>query len=564
MTQINLRHGIFLPPFHPNEENPTACLERDLDLIVWLDRLGFHEAWIGEHHSAGYEIISSPEIFIAFAAERTRHIRLGTGVVSLPYHHPMMIADRIVQLDHMTRGRVMFGAGPGLLASDAIMMGIDPMTQRDRMAEALDAILRLFRGEIVTEKTDWYTMDGARLHLLPYTKPYPEVAVVSAVTPSGGRLAGKYDLSMICVAATNPFGYDALAAQLADRLRCRRRARPRRWTRTGCASSARCTSPRPARRPSQNARWGFERYLGYLNNNQPRFIVPAGEDPLEWFVENRYGVCGTPDDAIALIERLQDKQGEFGVFLQQAHNWADLEATKRSYELYARYVMPHFSRDNRPRAASYQWCGDNRDEFSAKRQAAAKAMFDKHEAEQRAARREPPAARPRSVVTGQGFTRVQKSLCVRSCLSRIVHRTAEMGGLPSFAGAHANAESGNSDQDEDGYMTPPRSGAEVNLATHKFLLHIVDAGQQPPGQPRIVLRRVRMNGSEGTGIVYPPWGCAGEVHTLDRDRPDQHQNIRFLRCLRFEILGSFFLNPSTGSGIPGCRSRKSAWKSNCQ
>ena len=115
MSEITLRHGIFLPPFHPNEENPTACLERDLELIVHLDKLGFQEAWIGEHHSAGYEIISSPEIFIAFAAERTRHIRLGTGVISLPYHHPMMVADRIVQLDHMTRGRVMFGAGPGLL-----------------------------------------------------------------------------------------------------------------------------------------------------------------------------------------------------------------------------------------------------------------------------------------------------------------------------------------------------------------------------------------------------------------------------------------------------------------
>src|SRR5690348_17587332 len=88
MSEITLRHGIFLPPFHPNEENPTQCLERDLDLIQHLDKLGFHEAWIGEHHSAGYEIISSPEIFIAFAAERTRHIRLGTGVVSLPYHHP--------------------------------------------------------------------------------------------------------------------------------------------------------------------------------------------------------------------------------------------------------------------------------------------------------------------------------------------------------------------------------------------------------------------------------------------------------------------------------------------
>jgi len=212
MTQITLRHGIFLPPFHPVEENPTACLDRDLELMVWLDRLGFHEAWIGEHHSAGFEIISSPEIFIPIAAERTKFIRFGTGVISLPYHNPLMVADRIVQLDHHTRGRVLFGAGPGLLASDALMLGIDPMTQRDRMAEGIDVILRLFRDETVTEKTDWYTLVNARLHLPPYTKPHPEMAVVSAVTPSGGRLAGKYDLSMICVAATNPFGYDALAS----------------------------------------------------------------------------------------------------------------------------------------------------------------------------------------------------------------------------------------------------------------------------------------------------------------------------------------------------------------
>jgi limonene 1,2-monooxygenase len=382
MTEINLRHGIFLPPFHPNEEDPTQCLERDLELMQWLDKLGFHEAWIGEHHSAGFEIISSPEIFIAFAAERTKHIRFGTGVVSLPYHHPMMIADRIVQLDHMTRGRVMFGAGPGLLASDAIMMGIDPVTQRDRMAESLDAILRLFRGEIVTEKTEWYTMEGARLHLLPYTKPYPEVAVVSAVTPSGGRLAGKYDLGMICVAATNPFGFDALGSNwaIANDVAAQdgRTMDPNRLRLVGPMHIAETRA-----QAYENAKFGFEKYLGYLNNNQPRFIVPAGKDPLEWFTENRFGVCGTPDDAIALIERLQDKQGEFGAFLHQAHNWADFEATKRSYELYARYVMPHFSKLNQSRAASYQWCGDNRDEFSAKRNAAAKAMFDKHEAEQR-------------------------------------------------------------------------------------------------------------------------------------------------------------------------------------
>src|SRR2546429_4760652 len=133
----------------------------------------------GEHSGRVWEplprrLFSSPS-----RAQLTRHIRLGTGVVSLPYHHPMMIADRIVQLDHMTRGRVMFGAGPGLLPSDAFMLGIPVAQQRSRMAEALDVILRLFNGETVTAETEWFTLRNARAHLLPYTKPHPEVCVAS-------------------------------------------------------------------------------------------------------------------------------------------------------------------------------------------------------------------------------------------------------------------------------------------------------------------------------------------------------------------------------------------------
>ena len=393
MPNIPLRHGAFLPPFHPMNENPAACMERDLELMQWLDRLGFHEAWIGEHHSAGWELISSPELFIAVAAERTKWIKFGTGVISLPYHNPLMTANRIIQLDHHTRGRVMFGAGPGLLASDALMLGIDPETQRDRMAEALDVILRFFKGEIVTEKTEWYNFVGARAHMLPYSHPHPEVAVVSSVTPSGGRLAGKYDLSMICVAATNPFGYDALAAnwKIANDIAAEHGRQMDR-------SRLRLVGPmhiaETREQAFKNVKYGFEPYLNYLNNNQPRFIVPQGQDAAEWFVENKFGVIGTPDDAIALIQRLYDKQGDFGVFLQQVHNWADFEETKRSYELYQRYVIPHFSKVNQPRIESFDWCANNRELLTEKRTSAAKAMFDKHEAEMKAKQAE-AMARPK-------------------------------------------------------------------------------------------------------------------------------------------------------------------------
>ncbi len=147
-----LRSGIFLAPFHPVNEDPTLAIRRDIELVEWLDELGYEEAWIGEHHSAGFEIISSPEVFIAAAAERTQRIKLGTGVVSLPYHNPLTAANRIIQLDHQTRGRVLFGVGPGLLPSDAMMMGIPVDQQRDRMVESIEVILRLFQGETVTQR----------------------------------------------------------------------------------------------------------------------------------------------------------------------------------------------------------------------------------------------------------------------------------------------------------------------------------------------------------------------------------------------------------------------------
>lgn len=371
-----MRHGVFLAPYHSLREDPTLALQRDLELMEWLERLGFQEAWIGEHHSAGTEIIDSPELFIAAAAERTKRIKLGTGVVSLPYHNPLNVANRIIQLDHQTRGRVMFGAGPGLLASDAIMMGIDPQVQRDRMAESLDVILRLFRGETVTQKSDWFNLVEARTHLSPYTYPHPEIAVASAVTPSGGRLAGRYGFSMLCVAATDPSGFDALATNW--QIACDTAAE------TGHEmdlDTLRVVAPmhiaETRDQAFENVKFGFQDYLDYVNNNQPRYNVPAGVEPARWYAENKHGVIGTPDDAIELIERLLAKQGNFGAFLHLAHNWADWEQTKRSYELFARYVFPHFAKSNARRTASFDWQTANQAEFAGKRIAAAQATFDK-------------------------------------------------------------------------------------------------------------------------------------------------------------------------------------------
>ncbi|MBF2755263.1 MAG: LLM class flavin-dependent oxidoreductase [Gammaproteobacteria bacterium AqS3] len=358
-----MRHGIFLAPFHSLEEDPTLAIQRDLELVEWLDRLGYAEAWIGEHHSSGFEIIASPEVFIAAAAERTRRIRLGTGVVSLPYHNPLTTANRIVQLDHQTRGRVMFGVGPGLLPADAKMFGIEIARQRPRMVEGLEVILRLFAGETVTQKSDWFDLVNANLHLLPYTHPHPEIAVASSVTPSGGRLAGTHDLGMLCVAATQDGGYDALGInwKLANEVAAEHgRAMDR--------SRLRLVGPmhiaETEAQARENVAFGIHKWLEYFQNISPLAApVPPGADPLQHMVDQGIAVIGTPDAAIAQLERLYAKQGEFGCFLQLAHNWADWDRTKKSYELFMRHVAPHFNGANRNREASYAWAGANAAKF---------------------------------------------------------------------------------------------------------------------------------------------------------------------------------------------------------
>jgi len=383
MSVQRLDFGIFLAPFHPLRENPTVSLRRDLQLIEWLDELGYDEAWIGEHHSGGYEIIASPEIFIAAAAERTRHIRLGTGVVSLPYHHPLMVADRIMQLDHLTRGRVLFGVGPGALPSDAFMMGIDPLRQRDMMDEAIAALVPLLRGETVTMETDWFKLREARLQLRGFTKPHVEIAVASQVSPAGARAAGKHGLSLLSIGATSTGGFNALAANWGI---CEQRAAE--FGKTVSRDGWRLVGPMHIAESREQARrdvhFGLEAWLDYFKRVAALPLAPEGsiDDAVEAMNATGFTVIGTPDDAIAQIERLYEQSGGFGCLLFMAHEWADREATRRSYELIARYVMPRFQGALEGTEISNRWAAENRPEFMGKAMQAIMTEVSKHVAEQ--------------------------------------------------------------------------------------------------------------------------------------------------------------------------------------
>jgi limonene 1,2-monooxygenase len=380
-----LKFGIFLAPFHPVGQSPTLALERDMDLVVHLDRLGFDEAWIGEHHSAGYEIIASPEVFIAAAAERTKHIRLGTGVSSLPYHHPLMLTDRLVLLDHLTRGRVMMGVGPGALPSDAFMMGIPVAEQRDRMEEALEAVLLLLRSdEPVTMKTDWFTLDDARLNLRPYTYPHFEVAVASQISPAGSRAAGRFGTSLLSIGATNQQGFDLLGYhwQIAEERAAQfdTSVDRRNWRLVGPVHVADTREQAYA-----DVQFGLADWVDYFQRVAALPIAPDtsnADEMADAINQSGFAVIGTPDDAIAQIQRLWDQSdGGFGTFLVMAHEWADTDATRKSYELLARYVFPEFQGSADSTTSSRDWAAENRPTFIGEVGAAIMTAIGKHNAE---------------------------------------------------------------------------------------------------------------------------------------------------------------------------------------
>jgi limonene 1,2-monooxygenase len=367
-----LNFGVFFAPFHPTGQDPTLALEYDLERVEALDRFGYDEAWFGEHHSGGFEIIGCPELFIAAAAGRTRHIKLGTGVVSLPYHHPWLLADRLVLLDHLTRGRLIFGAGPGALPTDAYIMGIDPVEQRRMMEESLEAILALFTSdEPVSRQTDWFTLRDARVQVRPYSWPHPEVAVAAMVSPSGPRLAGKFGVSLLSLSMTAFEGFAAVGQA---------------WQ-VVTEQAARCGQPEPDRstwrvlgtvhlaetreQAITDCEYGLEEFAGYFGGGAGfvPLAQPVDGKPqtrrqfVEAYAQTPAVVIGTPADAIDYIEGLLEQSGGFGTFLCLGHDWASPERTIESYRLFAREVIPHFKgRLDAPRA-SHQWATDKRAEL---------------------------------------------------------------------------------------------------------------------------------------------------------------------------------------------------------
>ena len=341
---MDKRFGAFLAPHHPIGEQPMVSIQSDLKLVQQLDDLGFDEFWCGEHHSTGWETIASPELFLAAAAERTNKIMLGTGVVSLPYHHPFMVAERIVQLDYQTRGRVIFGTGPGALPSDVEMLGIDPMTTRDRQDEGLGVIRRLFKGERFSYECEWFTLKNAKLQLMPLQKDI-EFAVASMFSPSGMTLAGKYEAGVLSLGSMSLAGMRSLPNQwsFAEESAAKHGTIVDRKNWRILISWHIAETREKARKEARDGllRTNNEYTVGTLQGGDG-VIYKTPDEAVDGyaFSDVSLAVIGTPDDLVDRIRHLQELTGGFGTVVGFVHDWANRENTSRSWDMVARYVIP--------------------------------------------------------------------------------------------------------------------------------------------------------------------------------------------------------------------------------
>ena len=340
-----MRFGIFLAPFHKPGINPTLALEQDLELIQWLDRCSYDEAWLGEHHSAGSEISASPELMIAFASERTKHIKLGTGVVSMSYHNPLWVAERIVQLDHLTRGRVMLGMGPGSLPSDGAMIGVSQKDSRRYLEEALGVVTQLLRTEEpVNFKNDRWELHDARLHLRPYSNPLFDIVVPAVASPTGPKLAGMHGVGLLSIGATTAAGFDALALHWGvmeqQAAHYKTQVDRNKWHLVGL-----CHCAETMDQAYRDVEYGIEQWFDYFQAVAafPQMTMPGNnvKEMISFINDSGFGAIGTPDMVSAQIDRLwTQSNGGFGAYLLLAHNWANFDATRKSYDLMARHVFP--------------------------------------------------------------------------------------------------------------------------------------------------------------------------------------------------------------------------------
>lgn len=360
--RFDMKYGFFLMPLHAPEKPIADAYEEDVDLLVRADRLGYHEAWIGEHFTAQWENIPAPDQLIAKVSALTENIRLGTGVSCLPYQHPLVTAHRIAALDHLTRGRIFFGIGTGSVPTDLQAFGINAAAgeQRPMMREAIDIIRKVWQADASFEyQGDYWQISvpnpnremSLGFYLKPYQQPHPPIGV-AGVTPRSEslELAGEEGWLPLSINFAQPntlrrhWAAYSQGAETAGRTADRsdwRIAREIYVAPTTEQARQEALSCGMARAYTDYMR-PFLEGLGALGLLKLDREMPDEAVVPEWLVDNLW-IVGSPDDVAAKLRTLYENVGGFGTVLLIGHDWTPREKWLRSVELFATQVAPQLA-----------------------------------------------------------------------------------------------------------------------------------------------------------------------------------------------------------------------------
>jgi|DewCreStandDraft_5_1066085.scaffolds.fasta_scaffold00263_49 alkanesulfonate monooxygenase SsuD/methylene tetrahydromethanopterin reductase-like flavin-dependent oxidoreductase (luciferase family) len=359
-----MRYGLFLMPLHPPERPVADAYEYDLRTLQAADALGFDEAWIGEHFTSVWENIPAPDLFIARALGVTQRIRLGTGVVLLPFHHPVHVALRLACLDHLARGRLMVGIGSGGIPADREFFGLTftPEQNRTYTRECLEIILKIWAGEPFTYEGELLQVRAPAVRpetatgvlLRPYQQPHPPIAVAGVNRTSEGlALAGERGWIPL---STNFLPGPALrehwAAYAGGAARGGHTPQRSAWRIARDIYVAETSAQ--ARREARDGAMAraYDAYMLRLVGSGPRGLgifkpapdaMPDEAVTVDYLLEHVW-IVGSPAECVARLRALSEEVGGFGTVLMIGHDWMPHEDRWfRSLELFATRVMPELA-----------------------------------------------------------------------------------------------------------------------------------------------------------------------------------------------------------------------------
>jgi alkanesulfonate monooxygenase SsuD/methylene tetrahydromethanopterin reductase-like flavin-dependent oxidoreductase (luciferase family) len=357
-----MRLGMFMMPLHPAHRAPAETLQEDREAVILADRLGFYDAFVGEHLTEKSENVTNSFIFLASVLSDTRTIKLATGTSNLSHSHPTLIASHAAMFDHLAQGRFIFGISPGALASDAEALGMLGEDRNKLFAEAIDVILAIWerdapydidlpgnRFKVTTVKTRVPEIDRGSMYK-PYQKPRPEIVGTVVAPFSKGVIAmGERDF--------HPLSANFLLAQWLPshwknysqgKQNAGKMASPDDWriARTVFVADDDKIALRYGREEASSPYryyWSMLRRKMMLSNRHGVFKTHPEQDDREItddYLVDRLVICGTVNRVVDDILSLREQVGEFGEIVYANMDWVDPALAKRSMELMANEVMP--------------------------------------------------------------------------------------------------------------------------------------------------------------------------------------------------------------------------------